>query len=114
MSFNFFNFSKVKSVDVSEFEKLKKQGYKLIDVRTPEEYNNARIENCLLADIHSPDFKKIIDKLDKEDNYLIYCRTGNRSRLACEFMMKWGFKNVINLSGGIVAWINMGNEILKS
>jgi rhodanese-related sulfurtransferase len=114
MSFNIFNFGKVKSIDVNEFETLKEQGYKLIDVRTPTEHFGARIDNSVLADIYSPDFKKVIDKLDKEEYYLIYCRSGNRSRTACDFLRKWGFKNVLNLSGGIISWVNAGKEVIQN
>jgi rhodanese-related sulfurtransferase len=109
-----FGFSKVKSVNTEEFEKLKKEGYKLIDVRTPAEHREARIDDSVLADIYSPDFKKVVDKLNKEDKYLIYCRSGNRSKTACDFMMKWGFKNVLDLSGGIISWVNAGKEIKQN
>ena len=114
MSFNIFSFTKVKSIDAKQFEEFKIQGYKLIDVRTPEEHYGARIEGSILADIYSPDFKKVIDKLDKDENYLVYCRSGNRSRTACDFLMKWGFKNVLNLSGGIISWAKAGKEILQN
>jgi rhodanese-related sulfurtransferase len=114
MSFNIFGFGKIKSIDADEFETLKNQGYKIIDVRTPAEHLEARIENSILADIYSPDFKRVIEKLNKEDNYLIYCRSGNRSRTACDFLMKWGFKNVLNLSGGIISWVNAGKEIIQN
>jgi rhodanese-related sulfurtransferase len=114
MSFNIFSFSKIKSIDAHEFEALIHQGHRIIDVRTPDEHVGARIENSILADIYSPDFKKVIDKLNKEENYLIYCRSGNRSRTACNFLMKWGFNNVHNLSGGIISWVNAGKEIVRN
>lgn len=114
MSFNIFGFGKIKSIDADEFDSLIQQGYKIIDVRTPAEHREARIENSILADIYSPDFKRAVEKLDKEDNFLIYCRSGNRSRTACDFLMKWGFKNVINLSGGIISWVNAGKEIIQN
>lgn len=109
-----FGFNKIKSIDADNFEKLKNEGYNLIDVRTPAEYNEARIENSILADIYSPDFKKVVDNLNKEDNFLIYCHSGNRSKTACDFLTKWGFKNVINLSGGFVSWVNAGKEIIRN
>ena len=109
-----FGFSKIKSINADSFEKLKNEGYNLIDVRTPAEHKEARIENSILADIYSPDFKKVVDNLNKEDNFLLYCHSGNRSKTACDFLTKWGFKNVINLSGGIVSWINAGKEIIRN
>lgn len=113
MSFNIFSLSNVKSIDVEEFEILKNKGYKLIDVRTYEEHKDARIDNSVVADIYSTNFKNVVDELDKNETYLIYCRSGNRSKTACDIMMKWGFTNVLNLSGGIIAWINAGKEIIR-
>jgi rhodanese-related sulfurtransferase len=40
----------------------------------------------------------------KEDEIVVYCRSGNRSGLAKEFMEKAGFKNVRNLLGGMMSW----------
>jgi rhodanese-related sulfurtransferase len=114
MAFNIFNLEKIKSIDVDEFERLKKQGYKIVDVRTKAENRNARIEDSILADIYSPDFKRVIEKLNKEENYLVYCNSGNRSRTACDFLLKWGFINVLNLNGGIISWVNAGKEVLQN
>ena len=109
-----FGFGKSNSIEAEEFERLKNEGHKLIDVRTPEEYREARIENCILADIYTSDFKKIIDGLDKNDKYIIYCRTGSRSKMALGFMKKWGFENVKDLHGGIISWVNAGKEIIRN
>jgi rhodanese-related sulfurtransferase len=109
-----FGFGKKYSVNADEFEKLMKEGYKLIDVRTPAEYREARIRNCTLADIYTSDFKKVIDGLDKNDRYLLYCRTGSRSKTACSFLEKWGFAEIKDLSGGIISWVNSGREILRN
>ena len=45
-----------------------------------------------------------IDKLDKDNNYYVYCRTGVRSANSCALMKELGFKNIFNLIGGIVEW----------
>jgi len=109
-----FGFGKKYSVNADEFEKLMNEGYELIDVRTPAEYREARIRNCTLADIYTPDFKKVIDNLDKNGKYLVYCMTGSRSKAACSFLTKWGFENIRDLSGGIISWANSGREIIRN
>ena len=76
----------------------------LIDVRTLWENNQSRIPNSLLIDINNPVFAEEIDKLDKNKNYFLYCRSGSRSYYACAYMMKIGFKNVYNLKPGIIGW----------
>jgi rhodanese-related sulfurtransferase len=50
-------------------------------------------------------FDDIDDWKDKE--VIIYCRSGNRSGFAGLFMERAGFKNTVNLKGGMVAWQEM-------
>lgn len=76
----------------------------LIDVRTPMEYEQGHIPNSLLLDIMRPDFINELDKLDRDKNYYLYCRSGNRSFHAGRQMLMMGFKNVFNLEPGIIGW----------
>lgn len=76
----------------------------LMDVRTPEETADGKIEGAMELDFRSPDFAQKLDELDKEKTYLIYCRSGNRSGQACDMMAKKGFKKLYNLDGGFMAW----------
>ena len=50
------------------------------------------------------DFIFDLEELDKNKNYYVYCRSGNRSAQACAIMNQLGFKNAYNLSGGILEW----------
>jgi rhodanese-related sulfurtransferase len=93
-------------LDSSEFlQKLKddKNGV-LLDIRTPMEYNQGHIPNATLMNIHSASFADDIQKLDRNKNYYLYCRSGNRSYHAGQLMKKLGFKNVYNLVSGILEW----------
>ena len=45
-----------------------------------------------------------IDKLDKDKEIVVLCKSGIRSEKVCEFLIKNNFKNSKNLSGGIVEW----------
>ena len=45
-----------------------------------------------------------INKLDKNQSYYIYCRSGIRSANSCALMKELGFKKTFNLVGGIVEW----------
>jgi rhodanese-related sulfurtransferase len=76
----------------------------IIDVRTPEEYNEGHIPTSRLIDIYSPKFPQKISELDKSKNYYIYCRRGNRSYHAGVFMLKEGFTSVHHLEEGILSW----------
>ena len=88
----------VRTVTWQEVEDLKKrEKYLILDVRTDEEYERGSVENA----IHIPldDLRKRLNELDKTKKYLIYCRTGLRSYLACRILMQNGF-DVYNITGG--------------
>ena len=77
----------------------------ILDVRTLEEFEISRIPNSKNIDFYNPqNFMLEIEKLDKDNNYYIYCRTGVRSANSCALMKELGFKNTFNLVGGIVEW----------
>lgn len=111
--FNFFSNKVCENINNDKFEELANEGYKIIDVRTKQEFNEARIENAILIDIYSPDFREKISKLDKTDKYLVYCRSGNRSRNAVIIMKENGFQTAYNLSGGIISWYKSGKKIIN-
>lgn len=76
----------------------------ILDVRTPEEYRAGHIEGARNLNIASPDFLTTLATMDKNATYAVYCRTDNRSGQAVARMQESGFKHVIHLDGGIVAW----------
>jgi rhodanese-related sulfurtransferase len=75
----------------------------LIDVRTPGEFRSGTIKGARNIDIMSPAFANQIESLDKDKEYFLFCRTGNRSGQACNYMAKNGFK-VYNLAGTPNDW----------
>ena len=74
----------------------------LLDVRQPEEYLLERIEGSVTLPLDELDDR--IESLDKDKSYVLYCRSGARSRLACERLVSAGFQRVKNLTGGYLAW----------
>jgi rhodanese-related sulfurtransferase len=97
-------------IDVAAFkQKMQEQNTVLLDVRTPEEIAQGKIEGAAELDFRSPDFEAEVDKLDKNKTYLIYCRSGNRSGQTCKMMAEKGFTSLYNLDGGILAWKETGN-----
>lgn len=71
--------------------------FTVLDVRTPEEYQESHLKDSVLIDVLKPDFKQRIAKLDKNKAYKLYCRSGNRSGQALQIMKAQGFKDVENL-----------------
>jgi rhodanese-related sulfurtransferase len=77
----------------------------ILDVRTDQEVEEGYIPGAKIIDIHkAQEFLNELDKLDKEKNYYVYCRSGNRSGQACAIMDQRGFKNTYNLIGGFSQW----------
>ncbi len=101
------------TIDVQKFIELQNEGYKVIDVRTPEEFSEGFIEGAVNINFLDTEFKANIDKLDKEGNYLVYCKSGGRSKKALHLMKDIGFINVYSLTGGIKAWSAEGNPLSK-
>lgn len=75
----------------------------LLDVRTPGEFASGTIPGAKNLDVMSPEFKAALAKLDKDKEYFVFCRSGNRSGSACKMLADNGFK-AYNLQGGVGAW----------
>ncbi|MGZ5246014.1 MAG: rhodanese-like domain-containing protein [Flavitalea sp.] len=76
----------------------------LIDVREPNENAEFNIGGTLLplGQIATMQVDSIEDLKDQE--VVVYCRSGNRSGQACQVLSMLGFKNLKNLTGGMLAW----------
>jgi rhodanese-related sulfurtransferase len=97
------NFTDLDSKSFSELLKKKKDGM-LLDIRTPAEYKQGHIPGANILDISNPNFFTELSKLDKEKEYYLYCRSGNRSYHAGQQMLMLGFKNIYNLESGLIDW----------
>lgn len=80
----------------------------ILDIRTPDEFAAGHIAGSVMIDFYSPDFKAQLDTLDKDAEYLVYCRSGNRSSQAMPMFKDLGFLNVAELEGGIINWAEAG------
>lgn len=89
-------------VDVNEAQNLIDQGITVVDVRTPEEYVNGHIPNALLIPLQ--DIESSINEFTPDEQYLIVCRSGNRSAQASEILAQKGMKHIYNMTGGMNEW----------
>ncbi|MCX7548591.1 rhodanese-like domain-containing protein [Xanthomarina sp. F1114] len=74
----------------------------LIDVRTPEEFEEGHIEDAINIDYYSEDFAEEFNKLDKDKPVYLYCRSGFRSNESALKLSEMGFKDIYDLEGGIL------------
>ena len=75
----------------------------LLDVRTAEEYMSGSLPNSINIDVMDTDFKTKINILDKNKEYIVYCRSGNRSKQAAGKLTAQGYTNIVEI-GGINSW----------
>ena len=89
--------------EIKQREAEGKKDYVLLDVR--EDYERAEFN---IGGIHVPlgQLTMSFDKLApyKEDELIVYCRSGKRSAMAVELLRQSGFSNPRNLAGGMLAW----------
>lgn len=71
----------------------------VIDVRRPDEFDEAHIVGALNISVEAPDFADRIAELDPDEPYLVYCRTGNRSAVAAAQMADAGIKDIADAAG---------------
>ena len=74
----------------------------LIDVRTPEEYDEGHIPGSVNLPLGRTDAIKAVAP-SPEARLYVYCRSGSRSARACALFEQMGYKNVRNI-GGILSW----------
>ncbi|MEZ5033259.1 MAG: rhodanese-like domain-containing protein [Saprospiraceae bacterium] len=77
----------------------------ILDVRTPGEFHAGHIRGAQLLDVtQDSTFMEGIKTMDKSKSYLVYCRSGQRSRKACSLMQDQGIQDVYNLNEGYLGW----------
>ena len=92
--------------EISELEDVQ-----LIDVRTPEEFDEGRIANSQNIDYFSETFEEDIQKLDKTKPVVVYCKSGKKSAECADKMKDKGFVKIYDLEGGIAKWKYKGFDI---
>ncbi|MFP4339429.1 MAG: molybdopterin-synthase adenylyltransferase MoeB [Cyclobacteriaceae bacterium] len=96
--------SKVKEIDVQQFRQMRenKEDYQLIDVREPYEYDIAHLGGELMP---GKDIDQYVEKIHRDKKVVVHCRSGVRSSRVIEKLEKqYGFSNLYNLKGGLLAW----------
>ena len=94
----------MKEITVQELKKLQDSGadFQLIDVREPHEYEFANLGGELIP---LGTIMDQTDKISREKQVVIQCRSGGRSGQAVMALEAYhGFENLYNLKGGILAW----------
>ncbi|WP_299431370.1 rhodanese-like domain-containing protein [uncultured Maribacter sp.] len=103
--FLFFSCSQNKAIHITEFSQKNINNAILIDVRTPIEYAKGHLKNAKNINWFDKNFEEQVKSLDKEETIYLYCKAGGRSAKAQQRLLDMGYKNVINLEGGYLAFV---------
>ena len=104
----------IQVLSITQFEKMSQKKKNLVvDVRTPEEVAEGHLSGAVNINFLGEGFAEEIKTLNKNKTYLLYCRSGSRTRKAADLMQKSGFKHVYMLEGGITAWKEAGKPTEK-
>jgi len=76
--------------------------YQLVDVRQPKEYQEAHLPGAILIPLAELPGRST--ELNQDKPSIVYCRTGVRSKAACQILDQLGFRHVFNMAGGIATW----------
>jgi rhodanese-related sulfurtransferase len=117
-------FAEVRDLDIAAFEKLKRHGIPVIDIRTSREWK----ETGLIAGSHPVTFFRADGRYDvgdflsrlkrlgidsKEKPFILVCRSANRTRTLGNFLNEeLGYENVYQLKGGILNWRAHGKPLV--
>lgn len=94
----------MKEITVEELQELRESGadFQLIDVREQNEYDVCNLNGELIPVSQIP---ANVDKISKDKQVVVHCRSGKRSGDTIAWLEKnHGFTNLYNLKGGILAW----------
>lgn len=86
----------------SLIKKTPAEDVQLVDVRQPSEYNQEHIPGAILIPLKELPQRQ--NELNREIKTVVYCRSGVRSKAGCQILRDKGFKDVLNMTGGINRW----------
>jgi rhodanese-related sulfurtransferase len=83
-----------------------KKNVYLLDVRTREEYRQARLKGSVLIPIN--EIERRLNEVPRNRPVIVYCAVGSRSNLVAGFLSSKGYGEVYNMQDGIMGWYRNG------
>ena len=100
----------VQEITVDQLAERLAEGARVIDVREPAEFEQARLDGSLLIPLAT--VPQRIDDFRGDGPTYVICRSGGRSLQACNFLFEQGV-DVVNISGGLMAWISSARDYVS-
>lgn len=103
----------IREIDAQGLKEKLDRGEKFyfIDCREQDEWNESHIDGATLIPLSEFPQKYASVLKEKDATVVVQCRSGKRSLQACTFLLSKGYKDLINLDGGILGWIDAGYPV---
>ncbi len=98
----------VPEIGIDEFAGRREGGEPVLDVRNPDEYEEAHVPGVILIPLG--ELVERVDEVPAEGRLLVICRSGARSLQAAEWLRAQGI-DATNVAGGTLAWIETGHPV---
>lgn len=98
----------IEEIHVDELADRLAGGALVVDVRTPEEVAEFRVPGVLPIPLN--ELPERHGQIPAAEEVLVICRSGARSRSACEFLLNTG-RTAVNVAGGTLAWVESGRPV---
>ena len=100
----------INEISANELTSFVENGSLVVDVREPDEYESGHIPGAILVPLST--VLSNTSEFQSDETVYVVCRSGGRSMQACEILHEVGISNVVNVAGGTMGWISLGNEIV--
>jgi rhodanese-related sulfurtransferase len=97
------------NISVDEAYGLYKKGAFVLDVRTPEEWDEYHIPGTTLIPLDELDSRS--EEVPQDQDVVVVCRSGNRSQVGRDILLQAGFTQVTSMDGGVSAWRDAGYPV---
>ena len=93
-------------ISIQQAAQKRDAGVLMLDVREQDEWNTLHIPGATLIPLGQLEGR--LNELPKDQEVVVYCRSGNRSKSGAEILAKAGFANVSSMAGGMNQWQSAG------
>ncbi|GAB5602648.1 rhodanese-like domain-containing protein [Thermus sp. FJN-A] len=99
------------NVGPEELYRALESGAVVVDVRTPMEFAQGHVPGAINLPVEA--IASWADQVPKDRPVYLYCRSGNRSRQAAEYLKRKGHANLYNVEGGVLAIERAGYPLVR-
>ncbi|HQZ30910.1 MAG TPA: rhodanese-like domain-containing protein [Arenimonas sp.] len=113
--------ARIREIDAAELASLQARGVPVIDVREPAEFGAGHVPGAVsiprgVLEFEVDGHPAVNCERDpalahRDQPVVLYCRSGGRSALAAEALMRLGFVQPLSLAGGFMAWSEQGRAV---